>query len=119
MDKEIKFPESFLWGSAISAHQTEGDNLNSDWWEWENSPGRIAELNNLVKNPEDFRSGKACDFYNRYESDFDLAKTLNQNALRLSVEWARIEPRQGEYQDRNWSIMPMSFEPCRRGESSR
>jgi beta-glucosidase len=27
-----RFPPEFLWGAATSAHQTEGDNRNTDWW---------------------------------------------------------------------------------------
>ncbi len=83
--KTLKFPEGFLWGSATSAHQVEGNNIHSDWWAWEQ------------KQPAKLRSGKACDQYNRYEEDFDLVKELNHNSHRLSIEWSRIEPRQGEY----------------------
>lgn len=43
------------------------------------------------------RSGEACDHYNRFSQDFKLAKDLGQNAHRLSIEWARIEPQQGEF----------------------
>lgn len=81
---EYKFPEGFKWGSATSAHQIEGNN-NNDWTEWEK--GR----------PEEFRSGKACDSYNRYEEDFDIAKKLNQNIHRFSIEWSRIEPEEGRF----------------------
>ena len=83
--KTLKFPEGFLWGAATSAHQVEGGNINSDWWAWEQ------------KQPPQFRSGQACDQYNRYAQDFDLIKELNHNSHRLSIEWARIEPRQGEF----------------------
>jgi beta-glucosidase len=37
-----KFPDGFLWGTASAAHQVEGDNRNSDWWEFEQQPGKIA-----------------------------------------------------------------------------
>ncbi|MCL5435637.1 MAG: glycoside hydrolase family 1 protein [Patescibacteria group bacterium] len=96
-DQPVRFPKDFLWGSAISAHQTEGNNVNSDWWAWENSAGRAAALKARGKSLEDHRSGEACDFYHRYDSDFALAESLNQNAIRISVEWARIEPKSGEW----------------------
>lgn len=77
----------FLWGAATSAHQVEGDNVNSDWWQWE-MEGRTRE-----------RSGKACEHYKLYEQDFTLAKSLNHNAHRFSVEWSRIEPQEGVFDE--------------------
>jgi beta-glucosidase len=32
----------------------------------------------------------------RYEEDVQLAAKAGCNAFRLSIEWARIEPRKGE-----------------------
>ena len=43
--------------------------------------------------------GRACDHYNRYEEDFDLVKELGHNAHRFSIEWARIEPKEGEFDE--------------------
>lgn len=83
-----KFPDGFLWGSATSSHQVEGGNANNEWWDWEKTPGHI--LDGTV-------SGRACDHYTRYEEDFDIAKSLHQNAHRLSVEWSRIEPEEGKW----------------------
>ncbi|MCX5711489.1 MAG: family 1 glycosylhydrolase, partial [Candidatus Omnitrophica bacterium] len=83
----IKFPENFLWGAATSAYQVEGDNSNSDWWEWE-----------IVTGQKD-RSGKACRHYDLFEQDFDIVKNLNHNAHRLSIEWARIQPQEGIFSD--------------------
>ena len=40
---ENVFPKDFSWGAMLDAHQTEGDDFNSDWWRWEQRPGRIAE----------------------------------------------------------------------------
>ncbi|MBI2247550.1 MAG: glycoside hydrolase family 1 protein [Armatimonadetes bacterium] len=79
----LQFPPDFRWGTATSAHQVEGDNLHNDWWAWEQQPGRI-------KNGD--RSGRACDWWDHAERDFDLAAKLHQNAHRLSVEWSRIQP---------------------------
>lgn len=84
---ERSFPDGFLWGSAGSAHQTEGDNSNSDWWGHELTPGTNAA------EP----SGRACDSYHRFEEDWRLVAGSGQNAVRFSIEWARIEPSPGEF----------------------
>lgn len=63
----------------------EGDNRYSDWWGWEE------------KGALKYRSGAACRHYELFRSDFDLAKSLNHNAHRLSIEWARIEPVEGQF----------------------
>ena len=80
----LKFQKGFLWGTATSAHQVEGDNKNSDWWAWEKKYRRR------------FDSGRACGHYRRFEQDFRQLGSSHQTAHRLSIEWARIEPRPGE-----------------------
>src|SRR5947209_15185643 len=77
------FPDGFLFGTAQSAHQVEGGNVNSDWWAWEHAPG----------TPCVEPSGDACDVYHRYRDDIALMAELGLNALRFGIEWARIEPR--------------------------
>ena len=96
MSGTLKFPDGFRWGSATSAHQVEGGNYN-DWTEGEKSEGRIKSLEAKSLNPADFVSGRACDSYNRYEEDFDIAKQLDQNIHRFSIEWSRIEPKEGTF----------------------
>lgn len=81
------FPESFLWGAATAAHQVEGDNHNSDWWRYEHGPLSAARES----------SGDAIDHLHRYQDDFALLAELGHTAHRLSLEWARIEPAQGEF----------------------
>jgi len=80
-----KFPNDFLWGAATSGHQVEGNNKNNDWWKWETSE-KVKEA-----------SGNACDHWNLYKNDFKLAKSLNHNAHRFSLEWSRIEPEEGKF----------------------
>ncbi|MFC1704170.1 glycoside hydrolase family 1 protein [Candidatus Omnitrophota bacterium] len=75
------FPKKFLWGAATSSHQVEGLNTLNDWWDWEEK-GNVKE-----------RSGKACNHYELFPQDFELAKRLNHNAHRFSIEWSRIEPK--------------------------
>jgi len=89
----MQFPKDFIWGTATSAYQTEGNNTNTDWWEWEQNkkPGQNYPYES---------SGIACDSYNRYEEDFDLCKKLNNNAVRISIEWARIEPQMGFFDEK-------------------
>lgn len=82
----LRFPPGFLWGTASAAHQVEGQNTNNQWWEWEQEPGRIWRGD---------RSGDACGWWRDAEADFDRAAALGQNAHRMSIEWSRIEPREG------------------------
>ena len=73
--------EGFLWGVALSGHQAEGG-LDDDWTDFERRRGLDP-------------AGDACDFWRRYPEDLDLARSLGTNALRLSLEWSRLEPRPG------------------------
>jgi beta-glucosidase len=82
-----RFPDGFIWGSATAAHQVEGGNWANDWWAWVHAP------NSPCAEP----SGDACDFYHRYDEDLALLARLGQRAFRFSIEWARIEPEEGEY----------------------
>jgi beta-glucosidase len=82
-----RFPEGFLFGAAVSAHQVEGGNVNSDWWWWEH----------LESTPVHEPSGDACDFYHRYREDVSMLAGCGLNAFRFGIEWARIEPAEGEF----------------------
>lgn len=81
----LQFPTDFLWGVSTASYQVEGCNDNSQWADWESS-GRIKSGD---------RSGVACDWWANADPDFDLARELGINALRLSVEWSRVEPEEG------------------------
>ncbi|MDX9913666.1 MAG: glycoside hydrolase family 1 protein [Candidatus Moranbacteria bacterium] len=81
----LKFPAKFLWGVATSSYQIEGNNSNSDWWQWEEK-GKTKD-----------KSGIACDYWHRYKSDHDLLEELGVNSFRLSLEWASIEPHEGVF----------------------
>jgi len=77
----LKFPKGFLWGTSTSAYQVEGGTENCDW-------------------SKVFPARKACGHYDRYEDDFDLVKTFSQNAFRFSIEWSRIEPEEGKFDEK-------------------
>src|SRR5215813_8441769 len=78
-------PKDFLWGTAISAHQSEGNNVASDAWLCENVKPTV------YREP----SCDACDSYNRYGEDIAIAAELGFNCHRIGIEWARIEPEPG------------------------
>jgi beta-glucosidase len=86
-DQGMTFPDGFVWGAAGSAHQIEGGNTNSDWWEFEHAPDSLC-----VES-----SGDACDSYHRWPEDLDLVAGMGLGAYRFSLEWSRIEPAEGEF----------------------
>ncbi|MEK4476258.1 family 1 glycosylhydrolase [Paenibacillus sp. FSL R7-0048] len=83
----LQFPKGFLWGASTAAHQVEGNNVNSDFWLMENLDESV-----FVE-----RSGDAVDHFRRYREDIALMANLGFNAYRFSIEWARIEPEEGVY----------------------
>ncbi len=80
-----------MWGAATSSYQVEGGNQWTDWWFWEQLPGHIKDSS---------VSGLACDFWNRYEMYIDYARQAGMNALRISIEWARIQPKPDEWDNK-------------------
>jgi beta-glucosidase len=92
--------DNFLWGAATSSHQVEGGNQN-DWSEWEKKNAmRLSKESGGTYLPGNYISGRACDHYNRYEEDFDIAKKLGHNAHRFSIEWSRVEPEEGRFDEK-------------------
>ena len=86
----MAFPKGFLIGAATAAHQVEGNNIHSDYWIQEHLP------HTSFTEP----SGEACDHYHHYEEDIKLLADAGLNAYRFSVEWARIEPEEGQFDER-------------------
>ncbi len=80
------FPKGFLWGTASSSYQTEGNNQNSDWYIEEQLDGMKPGPERRLNGP----CGIACDHWNRYREDYDCAEELGVNIHRTSIEWSRI-----------------------------
>jgi beta-glucosidase len=97
-------PKDFLWGTAISAHQSEGNNTNSDSWLRENIKPTMYKD----------RSGDACDSYHRYAEDIAIAAQLGFNCYRLGIEWARIEPSEGKFSNAELDHYAKVLETCRK-----
>ncbi len=95
-EKNLKFPTGFLWGVSTSAYQIEGG-ITNDWSEWEISPRRIQFLKSRGLNPADFICGSACNSYQLWRQDIELVKNLHCRAYRFGLEWARLEPEPGVF----------------------
>jgi beta-glucosidase len=90
-----KFGKDFLWGSATASHQVEGNCINNNWYQFESAvdeQGRPRILNGQ-------KAGPASDHWNRYKEDIRLMKEMSLNAYRFSVEWSKIEPEQGRFDE--------------------
>jgi len=73
----------FLKGSSTSSYQVEGFNTNNDWFYWE-----------MQGKTKDF-CGQSTRHFELFELDFEWARKMNHNAHRFSIEWSRIEPKEG------------------------
>lgn len=110
-DTQKIFPHNFFWGASTASHQVEGNNYN-DWTVWElahakeyaqTAEKRIGHLaiwpkiKKQAQDPNNYVSGLGVDHYNKYKDDFDIVKELNLNSFRFSIEWSRIEPKEGQW----------------------
>lgn len=84
--KPIKstLPADFIWGVSSSGFQSEGGELDSNW-------------NRRHQKPDSDPYGMSVDFRHRYREDIQLAKNLGVNTYRIGINWARVEPKQGQY----------------------
>ncbi len=87
LDKK-DFGDDFKWGVSTSAYQTEGGHLAhgkgpSIWDVFSNKKG------NIYKGQ---KGDQACEFYERFEEDLELMKSLNIPNFRFSLSWARLIP---------------------------
>lgn len=78
-------PDSFIWGVSASGYQSEGGEADSNWSRYN------------AANPAQDRYGNSVDFRHRYREDVALARDLDANTFRIGINWARVEPRKGEF----------------------
>jgi 6-phospho-beta-glucosidase len=102
------FPEGFLWGGAIAAHQSEGGYLEGGKGlttadlipigqkRWDILLGNLTSFK--PQEGEFYPSHEAIDFYHRYKEDIVLFAEMGFKALRLSISWARIFPNGNDEQ---------------------
>ncbi|HET9940980.1 MAG TPA: family 1 glycosylhydrolase [Candidatus Eisenbacteria bacterium] len=80
----------FLWGVATSAYQIEGGIIGNDWTDWEREPGKVRG---------GVCSGEACGSWEHWQRDLDRIQALGLNAYRFSIEWSRVEPEEGRFDE--------------------
>ena len=83
---DVEFPKDFFFGTASSDFQTTGGNGASDW------VGHIATF-----KPPQVGPGVGSDFLHHYTEDFDQAREIGIQMHRISLEWARLEPHEGQW----------------------
>lgn len=80
------FPENFLWGASISAHQTEGA-YQSD------GKGLSVQDTRQRDNHEIADFTVAVDHYHHYKEDIRLLAEMGIKIFRFSIAWTRIFPK--------------------------
>ena len=94
----VGFVDGFLWGTASSTWQSEGDfdpdpndsfDVRSNWTVWT----QRGCVEREQTNPE------GSGFYTKYSEDFALMASMGMNTVRVGVDWARVEPRDDEWND--------------------
>lgn len=95
------FPENFLWGGALSAHQSEGAYLEGGkdlaTPEILVRGGKSSEYEPIpLSAPENSPYYEAIDFYHKYKEDIKLFSELGFKVLRTSISWPRIFPKGDE-----------------------
>jgi beta-glucosidase/6-phospho-beta-glucosidase/beta-galactosidase len=87
----------FYWSTSTAAYQVEGGLHGTDWHQWEYQPdggewpadgGHVAHNDHADDGPDQYRL---------FDQDAALAQQLGTNAVRMSIEWARLEPTEGTY----------------------
>jgi len=98
----VSFPEEFQFGVAMSAYQTEGGNNNSDYEEW------------VANGGGDQPCGKADNSYELYEEDIRLSARMGVKLLRTGIEWSRVQPERGVYDQKELDHYRKVFEALRK-----
>ena len=96
------FPEDFLWGGAVAAHQMEGawniggkgisvaDVMSAG------AHGVPREITDGVIDGINYPNHEAIDFYHHYKEDIELFAQLGFKCFRTSIAWTRIFPKGDE-----------------------
>ena len=87
---EFQLKDGMLLGAASAATQIEGGDDNSNWYDW--------YRRGYVKDDSD--PSAAVDHYERWREDLELMKDMGIQCYRMGVEWSRVEPRDGVFDEK-------------------
>ncbi|GAK20790.1 LOW QUALITY PROTEIN: 6-phospho-beta-glucosidase AscB [Vibrio sp. JCM 19052] len=118
------FPESFLWGGAIAANQSEGGyreggkgltTVDMIPYGDNRMPIKLGLVDSVELSEEEFYpSHQAIDFYHRYKEDIALLAEMGFKTFRMSIAWTRIFPKGDELEPNQAGIdfYRSVFEEC-------
>ncbi|WP_256978593.1 family 1 glycosylhydrolase [Rhodococcus sp. 14-2470-1a] len=86
------FQQDFMWGTASSGFQSEGSARDSNWTRY------------VDRGLTEDAAANAVDFFNRYRQDIQLAKELGTTVYRFSVEWSRVQPAPGTWDENGFAF---------------
>lgn len=89
MKMKFKLKNGLLLGSATAATQIEGGDKNNNWY-------RFAEEGKVYDGTSPYR---ADNHYNLWREDIDLMAEMGLEIYRFGIEWSRIEPKRGEFDE--------------------
>lgn len=89
----FSFKEGFRLGVATASTQIEGGDVGSNW-NWFSDAGKIKDKSNV---------SRANQHYVHVKEDAALLASLGIRDYRMSIEWARIEPEEGEFSEEGLS----------------
>jgi len=85
----FRLPEQLRLGVAAAATQIEGGDTNNSWYAWYKK--------GHIKDGSD--PSHAAGHYDRWEEDAAIMKELGVTIYRMGIEWSRIEPEEGRFDE--------------------
>lgn len=93
---DLVFPRGFSWGAATAAYQVEGGLNNTQWYRFEQT---FTHADGSAAIADGWQCGLAADSWNRFDEDLGCMVALGIKTYRFSVEWSRVEPTRGSFDD--------------------
>ena len=96
-DSSPSWNRNFYWGTATAGYQVEGDAPDSNWRRYvDRTAGKpVTDPFGAV---EPYK--QADDFRHRYKEDIANAHAMGVNTFRFGVEWARVMPQPGVWDEK-------------------